>query len=150
MKFLQQKVVLDDFCKRCSHALSTLSTSTNWFYKRKSKNCVLMTGAAKICKYNIFDVKICNRALDERFVGFLAVHKSLPISATLHETEIFWHKNLKHKFDWLVPSCSVVFFVCFFLPGYTVWGLRHLSRWTLIVQRLMTAFIRRWTQLFNV
>ena len=105
-----------------------------------------MTGAAKICKYNIFVAKICKCALDE----VCWIFGGARTSATLHETEIFWHKNLKHKFDWLVPSCSVVFFVCFFLPGYTVWGLRHLSRWTLIVQRLMTAFIRRWTQLFNV
>ena len=69
MKFLQQKVVLDDFCERCSHAFSTITSvfihlsNTNWFYKRKSANCVLMAGAAKICKYYIFVAKICKHAL---------------------------------------------------------------------------------------
>ena len=42
-------------------------SNTNWFYKRKSKNCVLMAGAAKIFKYNVFVAKICKRSLDERF-----------------------------------------------------------------------------------
>ena len=48
-------------------------SNTNWFYKRKSKNCVLMAGAAKICNYNVFVAKICK----------YAVHKRLPTSATL-------------------------------------------------------------------